>query len=216
MATLMIDNGPTRADALMTRTGGVPLAPPDTEWPTCSTCGGPMQFLAQVLLDDVRNGVDSAGRDRGVLALFACQNDPGMCEDWDPTAGGNRALLLPSHGLQPLPLPQLDDESVLVLGAVRAVTTEHEGEADYDQARETWAARTGRPDTEVLGQLGGTPAWIQGDETPTCPQCARPMPLAVQLEEGPDHSTAMNFGAGGCAYAFTCEPCAQATLLWQC
>lgn len=151
-----------------------------------------MQFLAQILLNDVANS--TVGPDRGILALFACQNDPGMCEDWDPTAGGNR-VLLPTAGLQPLPLPRLDDgadETVLVLGAVRAVITEHDSNPDYDEAREAWAARTGRPDSSVLGQLGGTPAWIQGNETPACPHCAHPMPLAVQLEEGPDHSTAMN------------------------
>ncbi|MDX6328614.1 MAG: hypothetical protein QOI83_997, partial [Streptomycetaceae bacterium] len=44
-----------------------------------------MQFLAQLPLDD----------GRGVLAVFVCQNDPGMCEDWDPVAGGNRALVFP-------------------------------------------------------------------------------------------------------------------------
>ncbi|MFJ2582925.1 DUF1963 domain-containing protein [Kitasatospora aureofaciens] len=214
----MIDAGPTTADAPVTRTGGVPLAPPGTEWPTCSSCGGPMQFLAQVLLDDVGSG-GATGADRGVLALFACQNDPGMCEDWDPTAGGNLALVLPFNGLQPLPFPRLDDdadEAALMLGAVRTVTAEHEDEADYNEARDAWTARTGRSDSSVLGQFGGTPAWIQGDETPSCPRCSRPMPLAVQLEEGPDHSTAMNFGGGGCAYAFTCAPCAQAALLWQC
>lgn len=213
----MIDAGPTAADALVTRTGGVPLAPPGTEWPTCASCDGPLQFLAQVLLSDVDNGATNAEQDRGILALFACQNDPGMCDDWAPTAGGNRALLLPTTDLRPLPLPSLSvDEAVLVLGAVRAVTTEHEDAPDYDDAREAWATRTGRPDSAVLGQLGGTPAWIQDDETPLCPGCHHPMPLAVQLEEGPDHYTAMNFGGGGCAYAFTCEPCTRAVLLWQC
>jgi hypothetical protein len=42
------------------------------------------------------------------------------------------------------------------------------------------------------------------------------MPLVVQLEEGPDHHTSMNFGGGGSAYAFACEPCGAARLLWQC
>ncbi|MFD7451815.1 DUF1963 domain-containing protein [Kitasatospora sp. NPDC059827] len=216
----MIDAGPTAPDTPVTRTGGVPLAPPGTDWPTCASCNGPMQFLAQVLLNDLDTGSRTAPtRDRGILALFACQNDPGMCDDWAPTAGGNHAFLLPTTtDLRPLPLPHLPDdadETALVLGAVRAVTIEHTDQAEYDEAREAWAARTGRPDTSVLGQFGGTPAWIQGDETPTCPRCDHPMPLAVQLEEGP-HPTAMNFGGGGCAYAFTCQPCTQALLLWQC
>ncbi|WP_371494421.1 hypothetical protein OG871_04875 [Kitasatospora sp. NBC_00374] len=41
------------------------------------------------------------------------------------------------------------------------------------------------------------------------------MRLAVQLQEGPDPVTAMNFG-GGRAYAFTCSPCTGAAFLWQC
>ncbi|MFI0786272.1 hypothetical protein ACH4Q6_11815 [Streptomyces lydicus] len=42
------------------------------------------------------------------------------------------------------------------------------------------------------------------------------MPFVVQLEEGPDHGTAMNFGGAGSAYAFACEPGGRALFLWQC
>ncbi len=172
-----------------------------------------MQFLAQVVLDDLGKEV----KDWGVLALFACQNDPGMCDDWAPDSGGNQALLFSSDGLEPLPLPDGDvDEAVLLLGSVRAVSLEQVDEPDYDDAREAWAASNDRPASAVLGQLGGIPAWIQNDETPSCPSCAAPMPLVVQLEEGPDHSTAMNFGGCGGAYAFACEPCGRAKFLWQC
>ncbi|WP_310727932.1 DUF1963 domain-containing protein [Streptomyces sp. N2A] len=210
----MIEAGPSAPDALVTRTGGVPLAPPGTEWPCCTSCEGPMQFLAQVVLDDVGGG-GGDGR-RGALALFACQNDPGMCDDWDPNSGGNRALLFPLDALEPLPQPEDDEETELVLGEVRAVVLEREPEDDYDLAREAWAARSERPQSSVLGQLGGRPAWIQADETPSCPSCARTMPFIVQLEEGPDHRTAMNFGGAGSAYAFACEWCGRASFLWQC
>lgn len=172
-----------------------------------------MQFLAQVVLDDLGKGV----QDRGVLALFACQNDPGMCSDWEPDSGGNQALLFASDGLEPLPQPEGDvDEAVLLLGSVRAVSLVQVDEPDYDDAGEEWATRNDRPASAVLGQLGGIPAWIQGEETPTCPSCDAPMPLVVQLEEGPDHSTAMNFGGCGGAYGFACEPCRRAKFLWQC
>lgn len=82
----------------------------------------------------------------------------------------------------------------------------------------TWpqCATCDGPMGDVLGQLGGQPAWLQNDETPACPTCARQMRLVVQLEEGRDHATAMNFGGRGEAYAFACEPCAQAVFLWQC
>jgi hypothetical protein len=47
-----------------------------------------MQFLAQVMLGDL----GQEGR-QGVLSVFICQNDPGLCEEWDPAAGGNQALV---------------------------------------------------------------------------------------------------------------------------
>ncbi|MFJ3792841.1 hypothetical protein [Kitasatospora sp. NPDC090091] len=68
----------------------------------------------------------------------------------------------------------------------------------------------------MLGRLGGEPDWLQYDETPSCSSCARPMAFVAQLQEGPDPVTAMNFGGGGTAYAFACEPCAGAAFLWQC
>ncbi|KJS63329.1 hypothetical protein VM95_03810 [Streptomyces rubellomurinus] len=217
--------GTTAPTALVTRTGGVPLAPAGTSWPQCSTCDGPMQFLAQVLLDDLgRHTGQGAAEGRDVLALFMCQNDPGMCEEWDPQAGGNRALLFPTAALQPIPVPTLDedededdDREPILLGAVSAIAYEEPSTAaDYGQACKDWASRPGRTQLDVLGQLGGRPAWLQNDETPACPACAGEMPLVVQLEEGRDHATAMNFGGRGEAYAFACEPCAQAVFLWQC
>jgi hypothetical protein len=180
-----------------------------------------MQFLAQIVLDDLGDGgasTSGGGQSRGLLALFACQNDPGMCDDWHPSAGGNRALVFPLDGLRPLSLPELDaevDEEVLVLGAVRSVTRESAGSADYDLACEEWAKQSGEPAAKILGQFGGVPSWVQDDETPSCSSCTKPMSFVVQLEEGPEHSTAMNFGSGS-AYAFACEPCASAAFLWQC
>lgn len=235
--TLMTYAGTTEPDALVTRTGGVPLAPAGTAWPGCTACGGPMQFLAQVLLDDLGLHVGQGpASGRGVLALFMCQNDPGMCAEWDPRAGGNRALLFRADVLQQIPVPapdehededddededededEDDDQEAILLGAVSTLAYDtFSTTADYDQAREEWTGQTDRQLQDVLGQLGGQPAWIQYDETPTCTACARPMPLVVQLQEGRDHTTAMNFGGGGRAYAFACEPCAQAVLLWQC
>ncbi|MGW4890848.1 hypothetical protein ACWEQL_01055 [Kitasatospora sp. NPDC004240] len=212
MTILLTDAGPAPADALLTRIGGRPLAPAGTGWPTCATCGGPLQFLAQIVLDPA--GAEGSG----VLSLFACQIDPGRCHDWSATSGANRALLFPAEGLEPIPLPALDEdteEEVLVRSTVHALAPHTEDGDDHDAARAAWAERTGLPTRQVLGGLGGAPAWLQDDETPTCPACATPMPLAAQLQEGPDPTGAMNFGSGR-GYAFTCRPCTRAAFLWQC
>ncbi|WP_326591522.1 YwqG family protein [Streptomyces sp. NBC_01310] len=195
MTTLLLDGGPVAPDAPVTRTGGVPLAPAGTAWPACAACAGPLQFLAQILLGDLPG---TTAPTPGVLALFMCANRPGQCEQWSPTAGGNLALLLPADRLEPVPAPDAD-EDLLGLGAVRAAVP----------------AATAPTSATVLGRLGGTPAWLQYDETPHCPACARPMDFTAELAEGPDPVTAMNFGSGR-AYAHTCTPCGRATLLWQC
>ena len=74
-------------------------------------------------------------------------------------------------------------------------------ERGSDNARENWKGNK----RDVLGQLYGEPSWIQGDETPECDCCNKPMRFVAQLEEGPDHRTAMNFGGGGVAYLFDCK-----------
>lgn len=207
MTTLMVHAGPAAADAAVTRTGGVPLVPAGFSWPACRACGGPMQFLAQVMLGDL--GLDDR---RGVLSVFMCQNDPGMCDEWDPVAGGNQALLFPLSGLRAAVVPPGPATALGEVSAVRCVTAD----GDYEEARLAWAEREGRPGRDVLGQLGGQPSWVQGDETPACPECAVPMSFAVQLEEGHDHRTAANFGGGGRGYGFACHPCRTAAFLWQC
>ncbi|WP_405762736.1 hypothetical protein [Streptomyces sp. NBC_00045] len=225
--TLLVHDGSAAPDAPVTRVGGLPLAPAGTQWPTCTTCSGPLQFIAQMVLDG----------GRGVLSVFMCANDPGSCAEWSATAGGNRAYLFPPAGLVPIPLPALpddeddeddededdeddededdEDDDVRQLGAVRAVERVEVAQPGYRSAAKAWSERSGRPPRHVLGQLGGTPEWLQNDETPDCAGCGGPMEFIARLEEGPDPVTAPNFGSGS-AYAHACEPCGRAAFLWQC
>ncbi|WP_285277851.1 hypothetical protein, partial [Klebsiella pneumoniae] len=53
------------------------------DWPVCATCDGPMQFLGQLRLEQP---------DRLAL-VFMCQNDPGMCDEWE-AFGGNAVVLV--------------------------------------------------------------------------------------------------------------------------
>ncbi|MFI5668131.1 hypothetical protein [Streptomyces sp. NPDC051704] len=218
--TLLIHDGSAAPDAPVTRVGGLPLAPAGTPWPTCTTCSGPLCFIAQIVLDG----------GHGVLAVFMCANDPGSCGEWSATSGGNRAYLFPSAGLVPMPPPALpaaedgdeeddeddeDEDDVRQLGAVRTVERVTVAEPEYRLARKAWSERSGRPANEVLGRLGGTADWLQGEETPDCTGCGRPMEFVARLDEGPDPLTAPNFGSGS-AYAHACEPCGRAAFLWQC
>jgi hypothetical protein len=161
-----------------------------------------MQFLGQV-----QDGASSH------IALFMCQNDPGLCDEWDPDLGGNHALQVGDVPLVVIDAPAEGNVSRPESYGMRPVIC---NEGDYAAARDAW--RTSGGDVRaILGILGGVPEWIQADETPTCSDCAAQMDFVAQLEEGPDHSSAMNFGGGGSAYVFRCS-CERkpAKFLWQC
>ncbi|HEY4002172.1 MAG TPA: hypothetical protein VGO93_25090 [Candidatus Xenobia bacterium] len=171
-------NQPGAASADL-RFGGLPVCSRRTpfEWPMCKECKKPLQFTAQIPVD------------KQLLLVFLCQNDPGMCESWDANSGANRCVFVGAHDVVAVqPPPQGETHMAQAFaGTVETVDT------DYDTARE---AR--KEQAIVGGQLGGTPAWIQGDETPVCDQCQTPMQFVAQFEEIGD----ANFGSAGCAYVF--------------
>ncbi|MFF4207966.1 DUF1963 domain-containing protein [Streptomyces sp. NPDC001796] len=215
MPTLMTYAGPVDDMALGTRTGGIPLVPAAFDWPCCTTCAGPMMFIAQLPVDapTAQGPASAADTPPHILSVFMCQNDPGLCAEWDPFAGGNRALVLPSSGLTAAVVPTEGETlSPETCGIDR---TAMDG-ASYDAARRRWAEAHGRSEQEVLGQLGGVPSWLQADETPACRSCGHSMGFVAQLEEGHDHRTALNFGGGGRGYAFACTACEEGCFLWQC
>lgn len=175
---------------LKTRFGGVPHLPPETAWPACKTCQGHMTFVGQADLADL-NAEDLTG----LLAMFQCTNDPGMCDDWEPEAGGNAALVFAAEALTsaaPLATPSPPPAEVL-----REIVVEVRG----GDLNAEWG---------LIGLLGGEPQWVQDDETPTC-TCGQPMEFVLQLGEQRD----MNFGGDGCAFAFLCRGCSEARFLWQ-
>ncbi|MDK1475791.1 hypothetical protein QNO07_20615 [Streptomyces sp. 549] len=201
MQTLLTYAGPADERSLADRTGGLPLVPSGVDWPECATCNGPMQFVAHLLVGDEL-----------LLAVWMCQSDPGACEEWDPWAGGNRALLYGRDGLRPAEVPE---GGPTLLAEVSGMDRTPVDAPTYSDASRQWADAPGRGLRDALGKVGGEPSWLQGDETPDCPGCSAPMEFAAQWEEGHDHKTAVNFGGGGCGYGFVCRACLRAVFLWQ-
>jgi hypothetical protein len=162
-----------------------------------------MQFLGQVRIPE----------EPKLVLLFMCQNEPGLCGEWEPDGGGNRAIVVSTHGLAEVQPP---GGGVTVREARYGAREVASSLGSYDEARDAWSKEPGRRGRDVLGQILGTPGWVQADETPTCGACGKAMRFLAQLEQGPDSKAEMNFG-GGCAYVFDC-PCSQhsARLLWQC
>ncbi|MGA3768667.1 hypothetical protein BLA34_15235 [Ralstonia solanacearum] len=209
MVMLLLNTSAPDELAVQTRFGGRPLVPaqPPFAWPHCASCKQPMQFQGQIGMEA------TADHPAGLLLVFMCQNDPGCCDEWEPNGGGNLALFVPAAQLV---LAEPPAGGLTLRETCHGARTEEQDADDYETARRLWCQRTGNPGRQVLGQLRGTPAWLQADETPGCPACGAPMRLAAQLEEGPDAHTAMNFG-GGCGYLFQCARHAgQVKFLWQC
>lgn len=181
--------------------GGKPFANTSNfEWPVCESCNLSMQFLGKIVTNESH------------LLIFMCQNDPGSCDEWDANAGGNKVYKINPDKLEMINPPaegitQLEEEW-------NSSIIEFDSE-DYDEAREEWSQENNESRRKVLGQLFGEPTWLQSDDTPDCDTCGKPMRFVAQLEEGPNHDTAMNFG-GGSAYVFDCKCEHSAKFLWQC
>lgn len=152
-----------------------------------------MQFQFQVPLDEL----GQAGK---LLLTFQCQNDPGMCDEWDPASGGNAALVTKAEDGRVTESPGLTAEQLREFKEDRTVIA---------PAIKLELALSGKNE---VGAVGGAPEWIQADETPVC-KCGERMRLAVQLDENAHEQ--LNFGGGGRAYAFICEACMAAKFLWQ-
>ena len=189
--------------------GGLPVAPRSVQfrWPRCKSCDKAMQFLGRVMIPEV-----APSKARFVL-LFMCQNNPGLCDEWDAESGGNKAIIVSAENVVAIESPS---DGITVRETQYGVVLEDAVFQTYDEAREGWSLLTGRSRRHVLGQMFGTPSWVQADETPSCNCCRSPMRFIAQLEQGPDSKNEMNFG-GGCAYLFDCVRCDDsAKFLWQC
>ncbi|GAB3757188.1 hypothetical protein GCM10028817_28750 [Spirosoma pomorum] len=148
--------------------------------------------------------------DAGLELIFMCNNDPGMCDEWDANGGGNKVMLVEGLQLEPF-YPTEGELSIRDTSEYSTDIIEIAAEEYYD-AKESW----GGEDEKVLGQLYGAPSWLQSDETPTCDTCRQPMRFVAQLEEGPSTIELMNFGGGGIGYLFDCVEHKSAKFLWQC
>ena len=199
----------TKPELAQGQLGGNPSTGGDLDWPKCRTCAGNMQFIAEVPLHLTDLTVFSYSTEW--LLLFQCQNNPGLCEEWDAKSGGNAALL--SSSTTPLLVPAEGEVSSPASTPFDAVEYDERLTAETGNDDNYWASLIAHPG-HYFGKLGGTPVWLQQDETPAC-SCGAKMTFVIQIEE--PAGGGMNFGGGGSAYGFVCAACkAQARFLWQC
>lgn len=198
MIKLLINDSSISNTLNETSFGGLPVKEMGhtLEWPRCQTCEAELQYQGKIKTDI------------GLELIFMCDNDPGMCDEWDAEGGGNKVIIVNHENLE---FFSPDDVELAIRKTEYGAKIVEANALDYDSARENWEGN-GR---EVLGQLYGEPVWLQADETPECDCCKQSMRFVAQLEEGPDHRTAMNFGGGGVAYLFDCKAGKTAKFLWQ-
>jgi hypothetical protein len=201
MINLLVHN-PAKSDLAQTSFGGLPVKNESEEfnWPHCSSCKLPMQFLGKIAQGNY------------LYQIFMCQNDPGCCEEWGPDEGGNKVIVTSPSSLEKTVAPSKGLTTREAEYSALIVPVEC---YDYEHAREKWANDNNKNYRDVLGQINGVPAWLQGEEVPICNSCNSPMQFIAQLEQGPNSDTEMNFG-GGSAYVFNCTCSASAKFLWQC
>lgn len=202
--SLLIEDSDTPS---MTKIGGLPTGVTEFEWPACRSCKGSMQFVAQIKLSDSNDPTFSLRPE--VLLIFMCQNDPGMCDDWDANSGGN-AIVIAAPGSAVIQAPAsgevvLQKETFFVLKPYDSGVTKETDDDQYVAAIDENHA--------IRGKIGGNALWIQGDETPEC-DCGAQMKFVAMLEEG--GGGGINFGGGGIGYVFACVDCKdKAKFLWQ-
>lgn len=190
----------------VTKVGGFPKRVAEFEWPSCSECENAMQFIAQFRLAECK--IDGPNKFAAHLLIFQCQNDPGMCDDWDANSGGNAAIIVPD-GNAVISDPKngvttLSEETYVELKSYEPAGGGETSDDNYVAAVE---------DALVLGKIGGNPVWVQGDETPDC-DCGSQMQFFAQLEER--GGGGINFGGGGAGFVFVCSNCDdKAKFLWQ-
>ena len=88
------------------------------------------------------------------------------------------------------------------------------------------------PDDQRLGhrsKLGGSPTWEQGNETPSCQNCDKPLTFVGQLDsisfpdegnprgfDGLAEDQSYIFGDVGLIYVFFCFDCGDTRSIFQC
>lgn len=206
--------------------GGNPIFLAETMWPHCERCGKEMIFLAQIpLLNPI-----SFSTTFQMAYLFMCVADDRryQCYPWEAYSGANRVILQTGEkqivGTPSQPSPYPDYKGYFQQAQETTFYPKDEG-----KERISDTSKRNQPSEQT--KLGGIPAWVQYDETPSCHICHKPMRLLIQIDAALDGTLPMNFyqypqesflfldfGDAGLGYVFicptTCSP-QSAAFLWQ-
>lgn len=176
--------------------GGLPPGISAKDWPKCRDCKLPLTHVMTLHAHEERLPL----KHHAALSIFFCTNGEtgGVCETWDADGTANRVLLVKklSASLAKSPGELMKERRI-------SYAKQFEADPDVDGENEN--------DVADVPKVNGYPGWLQGDDTPTCRKCKKPMRFVAEFSEFDD---ALNF-AGGDAYAFVCESEHEGAVLWQ-
>lgn len=216
----------TRAEVPITtpifKLGGNPVFVSHIEQPICQHCGQKMDFIGQIRLD-----APLPLSDRYQIAyIFMC---PGQydergwleCPTFTPLSGANVVLLQVDSGLALVP-----ETAARCPDYLMTFTPAQEPDvdiSDFDLNEDLYMQ------VAETSKIGGVPAWIQNNETPSCPHCGKSMRFVAQIDaalDGPlpvdttqwERYHFLDFGDVGIGYVFICPDDCSPTgaFLWQC
>jgi uncharacterized protein YwqG len=189
--------------------GGLPWLKTGEDWPSCTTCGRPLQVFLQLDLDRLP---PELGRrfGSGLLQVFYCVEGDCAANGWEAFSSGKIVrVVFPAE--EPGAERSIADAAREPF-ATRWVTgwravIDHPHPPEHEELGLGYAFDFGRGvvrvDCPELGvsadglptsapeelstaipgdKLAGWPLWVQGVEYPTCPRCGRVMQLVFQIE----------------------------------
>lgn len=224
---LSLDFVPARnpITAPVTKFGGQPAWLETPQWPMSRSTGNPMRFIAQVALDPAI----FPGADGRVAYLFMTEEEDGawVDETWEPDGGENAVIIQPGGKKTDVRTKAIAQgptlfEMVDVAGAEElqarpcefAVTTQATENHAFlpEEERPSDEAAFERYILPLEGnKIGGTPAFLQGDEFPD----GDGWRLLLQLDST-QVPFFVNFGDAGVGYAFLDAEARAGKFLWQC
>jgi uncharacterized protein YwqG len=207
--------------------GRTPSQSASRDWPKCQSCEAPMQFFLQLDLGTLPVGFNVAQR-TGLVQLFYCSTDDGLCDTWQPFSGTHDIRLFSKAEslVGPDGIQELRRKSIVGWREFKDTPHPEEhrqyGIAYHDDfANKRVAVSCHDPaislenldlDLEVAelvsiskpgDKLGGWPYWVQGRAYPTCPACQNQMELLFQIDS--EDNLSYMFSDAGCAHLTQCR-----------
>lgn len=191
----------------VTKFGGNPVwkNKKNPQWPIATRTGAAMQFIAQIALDPL--GFE------GAMAYLFMEGEGGAGDTWVPDGGANAVIIQPSDAVPSVQVKQLTDGKRLY--ELKSLPNSN---VRQKQAWEYSVSLHEEADTEIednddgfRNKIGGTPKWLQGDETPTDGEWL----LLLQLDSS-GVPFEVDFGDAGVGYAFISADGKRGKFLWQC